>query len=194
MSSPASRYRSRARHRIDDDLIELLEGELSKLRDKAKANPQWSVDVALPGRYVEALIDVPLRTINAWRREAVKTRAADEFKCFAELYEKFVSLFASRYEKNIAAIANDPANRNSLAASIKLLERTGDEHWSPTSLVEVDEGVGGIPADLADYLEDDEVDALLVREAAKQREQQQDEALLDKLRARKAQRRISGDD
>jgi hypothetical protein len=189
MASTAARYRARGRHRIDDDLIELLEGELASLREKAKLNPQWSVDVALPGRYVSVLIDVPLRTINGWRKEARNPRARDEYKCFAELYAAFVSLFASRYERNLATIANDTSNRNSAAVNMKLLERTEDEAWTP-AVADIDEGVGCVPADLADELTEEEEDELLVREEEARRRQAQDVALLDRLRARKAQRRI----
>lgn len=181
--------RQRQRYKITDDLLTLLEGQLQQLRDDVKNNPNHVPSVAMPIRFIEAAISVPQKVIREWLRESTAPRAREEYLQFASLFLAFVSLFASRYERNIQTIANDTTNRSSLAANLKLREWLDAEELS---LGERSDGaVGNIPADLANELTEDEYQILLAREDEDQRRSEQDQVLLDRLRARKAQRRIA---
>ena len=176
-----------ARHRIDDQVIRIMEGNLQTLREKLKDNPLAELPTSRPCAYVVLQIDVPRRTIMKWLSEAAGARAREEYKAFAEIYEQYVMLWRNRVEKNVMRIADDVSNRSCLPASLKVLEWLAEDE---TILGERDDSIGPVPADLASYLTDEEIEALEQREALKQAEEDEDARLLTTLRARKAQEQV----
>jgi hypothetical protein len=178
----------RSRYKITDAVIDLMNGDLQQLREQVKVNPA-AITAARPRRYVAALIDVPESIIERWLVASTQPRATDDLACFAEVFMRYVDVFAGRYERNIANIANDPTNRNALQANLKVLEWIADEQ---RALAEGPQEVAGLPADLAEHLTDEEYATLLAREEDRLRREQEDRDLLDRLTARKAQQRLGG--
>lgn len=179
----------RVRYRLNEDLVRVLEGDLAQLRERARLNPVFLPDITLPGRYIEALTEVPSRVIQQWLRDSTAPRASDVLRRFSEIYSHYVALFASRYEKNVQTIACDPGNRNSLAANLKILDWLGEEERRIGEATQDD--IGGIPADLAAELTDEELAEYEAREEEDQRRAERDALVLERLRARKAQRRLA---
>lgn len=179
----------RARYVVDDDLLMLLEGDLAQLRERARDNPMFLPEITLPSRYIETLIEVPSRTIKQWLRDSCHARARDELKRFASIYGIYVGLFASRYERNVQTIACDHSNRNALAANLKIIDWLADEERRIGETTQ--DAVGGIPADLAAELTDEELAEYEAREEEDHRRADHDALMLDRLRARRAQRRLS---
>ena len=130
---------------------------------------------------------LPSETIKKWLSEAAGSRAREEYKTFAEIYEQFVLLWRNRVELNVLRVADDVSNRSCLPASLKVLEWLAEDE---SLLGERDDSIGPVPADLASYLTDEEIELLERREAAKQAEEDEDARLLTLLRARKAQEQV----
>ncbi len=176
-----------ARHRIDDRVVRILEGCLQNLREKLKIDERATLPTPRPMAYVALQIDVPTRTIKKWLSEAAGSRAREEYKTFAEIYEQFVLLWRNRVELNVLRVADDVSNRSCLPASLKVLEWLAEDE---SLLGERDDSIGPVPADLASYLTDEEIELLERREAAKQAEEDEDARLLTLLLARKAQEQV----
>jgi len=181
---------SRQRYVITDDLITRLEGLLQALRETAAKNPRLLPAVALPQRYLEAELSIPIRVLKSWLQEARNPVAREEYKLFAELHSAIASVFSSKYENTLHTIATDPTNRHAITAATKLLEKIGDPMWSGEE-TQVEEAIGNVPAELLHYASAEEIDALILRETAMHEQELKDRQFIDRLRARRMSEKVS---